>query len=131
MTDDPGTGGPGKSRKRALHLPSSKRRIDAELRDEFRFHMEERIEQNERQIKASAEIDEEFSGDRLQKDFKQLEKLHGAASADMQLAALKQKMGLLPSTATSQNRQIGPGNKKEAETVEADIEDAHDEKTRG
>ena len=39
------TGHPGKSRKRALHLPSSKRRIDADLRDEFRFHMEERIEQ--------------------------------------------------------------------------------------
>ena len=37
--------------------------------------MEENIEQNERQIKASAEIDEEFSGDRLQQDFKQLEKV--------------------------------------------------------
>jgi predicted permease len=35
----------GKSRKRALHLPTSKGRIDADLRDEFRFHMEERIEQ--------------------------------------------------------------------------------------
>jgi phage shock protein A len=93
--------------------------------------MEERIEQNERQIKASAEIDEEFSGDRLQRDFKQLEKVHGAASADMQLAALKQKMGLLPSSAPAQNRQIGAGSKKEAETVEADIEDAHDEKTGG
>jgi putative ABC transport system permease protein len=40
MADDPGQG-----RKRALHLPSSKRRIDADLREEFRFHMEERIEQ--------------------------------------------------------------------------------------
>ena len=28
--------------------------------------MEEKIEQNERMIKASSEIDEEFSGDRLQ-----------------------------------------------------------------
>jgi len=35
----------GKSRKRALHLPTSKGRIDADLRDEFRFHMEERVEQ--------------------------------------------------------------------------------------
>src|SRR6476660_4835591 len=40
--------------------------------------MEERIEQNERQIKASAEIDEEFSGDALQTQFKALEK--GAVS---------------------------------------------------
>src|ERR687890_645706 len=56
--------------------------------------MEEKIEQNERQIKASAEIDEEFQGDRLAKDFKQLEKSSGSMSADMQLLALKQKMGM-------------------------------------
>ena len=61
--------------------------------------MEERIEQNERQIKASAEIDEEFQGDRLAKDFKQLEKSAGSMSADMQLLALKQKMGMLPAPA--------------------------------
>ena len=36
--------------------------------------MEEKIEQSERQIKASTEIDEEFSGDRLAKDFKRLER---------------------------------------------------------
>jgi phage shock protein A len=93
--------------------------------------MEERIEQNERQIKASAEIDEEFSGDRLQRDFKQLEKVSGAASADMQLMALKQKMGLLASGGPAQNKQIGSGNKHEPETVEADIEDAPEEKSRG
>jgi phage shock protein A len=94
--------------------------------------MEERIEQNERQIKASAEIDEEFSGDRLQRDFKQLEKVAGAASADVQLLALKQKMGLLPSAAPAQSKQIGAGQKREAETVDADIEDAPpDEKAHG
>ena len=90
--------------------------------------MEERIEQNERQIKASAEIDEEFSGDRLQKDFKQLEKVAGSASADMQLMALKQKMGLLPSPAPAESKKIGSGSKRDAETVEADIEDADDAK---
>ena len=36
---------PGKGRRRALYLPPSKGRIDAALRDEFRFHVEERIEQ--------------------------------------------------------------------------------------
>src|SRR3954470_24515317 len=36
--------------------------------------MEERIETNERQIQASTEIDEEFSGDALAGKFKQLEK---------------------------------------------------------
>ena len=34
--------------------------------------MEERIENNERMIKASSEIDDEFTGDTLQREFKQL-----------------------------------------------------------
>ena len=89
--------------------------------------MEERIEQNERQIKASAEIDEEFQGDRLAKDFKQLEKSAGTMSADMQLLALKQKMGMLPSPAPAQNKQLGAGgsrsNAANEEEVHAEIED--------
>ena len=58
--------------------------------------MEERIETNERQLKASIEIEEEFTGDRLAQDFKQLEKGAVAGSVDEQLLALKQKMGMLP-----------------------------------
>jgi phage shock protein A len=89
--------------------------------------MEERIEQNERQIKASAEIDEEFQGDRLAKDFKQLEKSAGTMTADMQLLALKQKMGMLPSPAPAQNKQLGAGgsrsNAANEEEVHAEIED--------
>jgi phage shock protein A len=89
--------------------------------------MEERIEQNERQIKASAEIDEEFQGDRLAKDFKQLEKSTGSMSADMQLLALKQKMGMLPAPAPAQNKQLGAGGSQEnaanEEEVHAEIED--------
>src|SRR5688500_20369756 len=50
--------------------------------------MEERIEQNERQIKASAEIDEEFQGEKLAKDFKKLEKTYGVTTADRQRLAL-------------------------------------------
>lgn len=34
-----------RSRKRALHLPATRGRIEAALRDEFRFHLEERVEQ--------------------------------------------------------------------------------------
>src|SRR5690242_2753509 len=74
--------------------------------------MEERIEQNERQLKASVEIDEEFQGDRLAKDFKQLEKSAGTMSADMQLLALKQKMGMLPSGSPAQNKQLGAGGSR-------------------
>jgi phage shock protein A len=91
--------------------------------------MEEKITQNERMIKASSEIDEEFSGDRLQHDFKQLERVAGGASADSQLLALKQKMGLLPSPAPQEQRQLGAGAKPAEESVhDAEVEEVHDEK---
>lgn len=86
--------------------------------------MEEKVEQNERMIKASTEIDEEFSGDRLASDFKRLEKVAGTMSADQRLIVLKQKMGLLPSPAASKPRQIGAGE----EIVHAEVEDAGREK---
>ena len=81
--------------------------------------MEEKIDQNERMLKASTEIDEEFSGDRLAGDFKRLEKQVGSASADQQLLALKQKMGLLPAGKPATPKQIGGG----AETVDAQIDE--------
>lgn len=88
--------------------------------------MEEKIDQNERMLKASTEIDEEFSGDRLQRDFKLLEKSAGSAGADAQLLALKQKMGLLPSGAPAEKRQLGAGKAPNEETVQADIEESDD-----
>ena len=89
--------------------------------------MEERIVSTEKRIQASAEIDEEFSGDRLAKDFKRLEQSAGAVGVDQQLLALKQKMGMLPAGAPQSNRQLGTGGAKE-ETVHAEIEDLKDEK---
>jgi phage shock protein A len=84
--------------------------------------MEERIETNERQIKASVELEEEFSGDALQSQFKVLEKGVVSVGVDSQLLALKQKMGMLPAGSSADKRQIGAG-KNEEETVNADIED--------
>ncbi len=83
--------------------------------------MEERIETNERQIKASAEIDEEFSGDSLASQFKQLEKGVGTVGVDNQLLALKQKMGMLPASSRPDARQLGAGSPGE-EVVKAEIE---------
>ena len=83
--------------------------------------MEERIETNERQIKAHAEIEEEFTGDTLQRDFKALEKGAGTVSVDTQLLALKQKMGMLPAGSGSAGKALGAGQRDE-ETVVADIE---------
>ena len=81
--------------------------------------MEEKITSNERMIKASTEIDEEFSGDRLAHDFKRLEKSAGSATADQQLLALKQKMGLLGAGTAAPAKRIGAGE----ETVNAEVED--------
>ena len=90
--------------------------------------MEERIETNERQIKAAAEIDDEFSGDTLQRDFKQLEKGAGAVSVDSQLLALKQKMGML-GAGTTTNKALGAGQRDE-EDVAAEIQRPGHEKPR-
>ena len=92
--------------------------------------MEAKIEDNERRVIANAEIDEEFSGDRLAKDFKALEKGAGAASAEAQLLALKQKMGLLAGGSSPEARKIGAGGKPAEETVHAEIEDAPGEKKK-
>ena len=83
--------------------------------------MEEKIETNERRLKASTEIDEEFSGDQLQNQFKRLEKTAGAVGVDQQLLALKQKMGLLGAGQGGQSRRLGAGGAEE--TVSAEIED--------
>jgi len=91
--------------------------------------MEERIETNERQIRAHAEIEEEFTGDRLQQDFKQLEKGAAASSVDNQLLALEQKMGMLPAGSAPQNRALNAGQRND-ETVHAEIEHPGDEDKR-
>ncbi len=92
--------------------------------------MEARIEDNERRVIANVEIDEEFSGDRLAKDFKALEKGAGAASADAQLLALKQKMGMVGPGSGGAAKRIGAGDTPAAETVHAEIEDAPGEKKK-
>ncbi|MCZ8205088.1 PspA/IM30 family protein [Gemmatimonas sp.] len=71
--------------------------------------MEEKITANERQLQAAQEIDEEFSGDRLAGEFKQLERASGGVSADLQLSALKQRMGMLSAGAPAPSRQLGAG----------------------
>jgi phage shock protein A len=91
--------------------------------------MEERSETNERQIRAHAEIEEEFTGDTLQRDFKQLEKGAATASVDSQLLALKQKMGILPAGSAPQNKALNAGQRND-ETVHAEIEQSSDEDKR-
>jgi phage shock protein A len=125
------------NRKKNLLL-AKQRRADAQRRiNETMSHiseksafeafarMEEKIENNERSVRAHAEIEEEFSGDRLANDFKKLEAGGAGISADMQLLQLKQKMGVLPAGTQLNNRALGAGQHPEEEAV--DVEEIHDE----
>ncbi len=88
--------------------------------------MEEKVEQNERLLTASAEIQEEFSGDRLQSDFKKLEKAAGGLSAEARLLELKQKMGVLPAGSAPAAKQLPKGASGGSEITEADFEHLDD-----
>ena len=84
--------------------------------------MTEKIEDAERKALASAELQEEFSGDQLMKQFEALE-YHG--SSDQQLLELKAKMGLLGAGGSKETRQIGKGadDVHEAEVLEIEKDD--------
>jgi phage shock protein A len=71
--------------------------------------MQEKIEANERKAIASAELNQEMSGDSLAREFEQLE-YHG--SSDQQLLELKAKMGMIGG-AKETPKQIGQGNATE------------------
>jgi phage shock protein A len=93
--------------------------------------MEEKIDQNERQIRASTEIDEEMTGDRLTNDFKQLERA-SSGNADMQLLALKQRMGMLAAPSTPEGRKLSAGQPaRTEEELIAEFEELPGEKKQG
>jgi hypothetical protein len=96
--------------------------------------LNEIIEQNERLLKATTEIDEEVSGDRLQSQFRQLERGAASTTVDARLLELKQKMGVLPPGSAQSNRQLGAGQAGsrsggEEEQVAAELEDSSEEKS--
>lgn len=76
--------------------------------------MAEKIEQTERKALAAAELQEEFSGDSLMKQFESLEY---KGSSDQQLLELKSKMGMLGSGAAQPTRQLKKGDAVDAEIV--------------
>jgi phage shock protein A len=81
--------------------------------------MAEKIENLERKAVAAAELQQEFQGDDLMSQFKQLEY---RGSADQQLLELKSKMGLLGSGEAGGTKQLGKGAETvhDAELVEDD-----------
>lgn len=85
--------------------------------------MAEKIEDKERKMIASAELQEEFSGDALMKQFESLEY---KGSSDQQLLELKQKMGMLGAGGGAAAKQIGQGGGA-GETVDAEVVDDKDD----
>jgi phage shock protein A len=77
--------------------------------------MAEQIEHEERKLIAAAEVNEDLSGDSLMQQFQSLEK----ADADQQLAALKQRLGLLEAGTPPEAKQLGKGA-TDAELVDDD-----------
>ena len=127
------------NRKKNLLL-AKQRRADAQKRiNETMSHiseksafeafarMEEKIEMNERKVRASAEIEEEFSGDKLANDFKRLEAAGSNQSAEMLLIQLKQKMGVLPAGTQLNNKALGAGAQARPEEEAVEVEEIHDE----
>ncbi|HEU6449924.1 MAG TPA: PspA/IM30 family protein [Gemmatimonadaceae bacterium] len=92
--------------------------------------IEARVEENERRNLANAEIDEEFTGDRLTRDFQALEAGATAVGADAQLLALKRKMGILPPAEQAEKRQLRSGEspQHDEETLEPEEEESPEEK---
>jgi phage shock protein A len=85
--------------------------------------MAQRIEHNERQALAAAEISDELSGDPLERQFKALEAGSGSADVEYRLMAMKEKMGMLPAGSPAESRRLAAG--EEAPVHDAEL--VHDD----
>ena len=91
--------------------------------------MAEKIEEEERQSIAHAEVTEALGGDTLEQDFLRLEAgSSGGADVEDRLMALKQGMGLLPQGSPEAPKQLeaGDGAENEAPVQDAEVEEVSD-----
>jgi len=114
-------------------IEEAKRKKNLLVARQRRAQAQKRIEKSERQLKASVEIEEEFTGDALANQFKQLERGAASTSIDVRLMELKQKMGMLPASAPPDRRQLGTGGsgagaQHDEEEVHAEVEDTTGDK---
>jgi phage shock protein A len=87
--------------------------------------MAQRIDMLEAEAEASSELAGELSGDTLESKFLQLES-GGASSDDDALLELKAKMGLLPSAAAPENKQLGAAPPSASSLTEEDLKELED-----
>jgi phage shock protein A len=81
--------------------------------------MADKIEEEERQSIAHAEVNAELGGDTLESEFVRLEAGPGGADVEDQLLALKAEMGLIEAPATEAPKQLEAGEEEEEEKLEA------------
>lgn len=92
--------------------------------------MADKIEEEERQSVAHAEVNAELGGDTLESEFLRLEAGPGGADVEDQLMALKAEMGLIAAPEAAAPKQLEAGDDDPAEngapTVDAEAEPASD-----
>ena len=95
--------------------------------------MADKIEEEERQSAAHAEVNAELSGDTLESEFTRLESGPGGAGVEDQLLALKADMGLIAAPQAEAPKQLEAGDDEPAAAAhaspveEADVEVASEE----
>ena len=96
--------------------------------------MADKIEDEERQTLAEAEVTEAITGDTVESEFLRLEAGTSDTGLDDRLLALKSEMGLLPAAAEEEPRQLGSGDGEgsdESESAEAQRETGQDDAKLG
>ena len=96
--------------------------------------MADKIEDEERQTLAEAEVTEAITGDTVESEFLRLEAGTSDTGLDDRLLALKSEMGLLPAAAEEEPRQLGSGGGEgsdESQSAEAQDETGQDDSKLG
>jgi phage shock protein A len=89
--------------------------------------MAEQIDQMEAEAEAGAEVAEQYTGDIVRQRFSELE---ATAGADLELEALKRKMGLLPPEAPAVAARVATPDEQYQEEELAELEEALSELKR-
>jgi phage shock protein A len=113
------------ARKRRAEAMKSIQETMSGLTDASAFEtfdrMAEQIDQMEAEAEAGAEMAEQYTGDILKHRFSELE---ATAGADLDLEALKRKMGLLPAEAPPLTARVATAEEQYEEEELAELEEA-------
>lgn len=121
------------ARKRRAQAMQSIQETMSGLSDASAFEtfdrMAEQIDQMEAEAEAGAEVAEQYTGDILKHRFSELE---ASAGADLELEALKRKMGLVPAEQPAVGARVATPDEQHEEEELAELEEALEElKRRG